>query len=725
MKKLNIAILYHHHQPYYKDPITNYYHLPWVRLHAIKDYYDTAVWVEKYPSLKLNFNFVPSLILQLDDYRKNALDKHLELTLKPIESLTIEDKTYILKNFFSCNVNTMIYPYRRYKELLDLRGNLTTEEYLLRKINYFNKRDWMDLKVWSNIVWFDPYWRKKDPQIRYFFEKSENFTQEDVELLVNKQRYICGQIISKYKELQMENMIEVSVSAFYHPILPILLNPEDVKISNPQVVLPKNIEPLRDDAKKQIEKAILLYEEKFLKKPRGFWPSEGSVSDSVVELLVEHNIKWFATDEEILKNSLYLSNKIHPKREVIYSHYQICNKLYPIYAIFRDKEISDFIGFVYYKWNVNEAINDLEKKLLNIFNSLKDKQESILVPIILDGENCWEFYQNDGEDFLNELYNMLTSNDLFETVIISDYINKYPNAPKISNIWPGSWINANYNIWIGHPEDNKAWEYLHNTRKNIRTFLSQNFLEEEKKNLCMEEIYAAEGSDWFWWFGDEHFSEQSDIFDFLFRQHLKNIYIMFDQEPPYYLDIPIKNKLNQKEEIILPADFISVCIDGKISNYYEWKNAGKYSLKNSSMHQTSSVISDLYYGFDLENLYIRLDYNTIDENNNIVIYAYFIDKVEEVFYFKSPFIIGHEDLEMILPNKNKEILKNHISINKIVEIKIPFSVMDIKSKQNLILYVNICKNFNNRLVEIQRLPQSSFIEIPVLEIFNNLIFWYV
>ncbi|MCS7228186.1 MAG: glycoside hydrolase family 57 protein, partial [Endomicrobia bacterium] len=484
MKKLYISIIYHQHQPMYKDPLENFYHLPWVRLHAIKDYYDMLVWVEKFPNLKLNFNFVPSLLIQLEDYANNAMDKHLELTIKQPDELTNEDKIYILKNFFNCNWETMLYPYKKYKELFELRGSKIVDNELSRKIKYYNPQDWVDLQVWSNLVWFDPYWRKNDTEIKNLFDKGQNFTEEDKHLIVKKQRWICGQIIKKLKQLQDEKKIEISFSAFYHPILPLLCNPEKAKISNPDVILPKNICSLVEDAEIQIILGKQYYEEKFGRSPEGFWPSEGAVSDDIIPLLSNHGIKWFATDEEILRNSIYINTKKFPSRDIIYKHYQIkTNNNFPIYVVFRDREISDNIGFVYYKWNYIDAVKDIENKLKTIYEKIyngNNDDNDRLLTIILDGENCWEYYQDDGEKFLYEFYKMLTSTNLWETVCVSDFIKTHPVCDELPGLWPGSWINANYNIWIGHPEDNTAWDYLYKTRSFLTQYISQHSNLDEK-----------------------------------------------------------------------------------------------------------------------------------------------------------------------------------------------------------------------------------------------------
>ncbi|MEN3014252.1 MAG: glycoside hydrolase family 57 protein [Endomicrobiia bacterium] len=711
MKKLYVAILYHHHQPLYKDPLDNYYHLPWVKFHATKDYYDMATWVEKFPKLKLNFNFVPSLLVQLEDYSRGAKDKYLELTLKPSTELTVEDKLFILKNFFNCNWETMVYPYRRYRELLEKRGKNLKEDEILRKITYFNHKDWTDLQVWYNLVWFDPYWRKNDLEIKALFEKQEGFTQEDKYLITNKQSWICGEIIKKYKQLQQENKIEISFSAFYHPILPLLLNPQNAKISAPHIKLPSNAISLLTDAEKQIEIAKKYYEEKFGISPKGFWPSEGAVSDDLVYLLKKFKIRWFATDEDILAKTLIKEGEIFSK-DALFTPYRFYIDE-PIYVIFRNKELSNNISFVYYKWKKEDAIKDIELKLTEIYNLSKNKDFPFLVSIILDGENCWEYYQNDGEDFLYAFYEMLTSNEIFETVLIDDYLSKYPKTPILKNIWPGSWINSNYEIWIGHPEDNKAWEYLYKTREFLQNFLINNQISKEKEEFCWQEIYAAEGSDWFWWFGDEHYSYQSDLFDFLFRQHLKNVYIALQQEYPNYLDIPIKINM-VKNNILVPSNFITPTIDGKISNYFEWVNSGKYIRINFSQHRTNSIADSLYYGFDLKNIYIRIDYHEKLEFKDLVLNICFISDLKNNKAYNFKINLDEKDkkaYKVFFPNGETKEVENNLAIDRIIEIKVPFILLETKPHQQIVFFVNFEKKINEKLVEIQRLPENGFIEI--------------
>jgi len=725
MKKLYIAILYHQHQPLYKELSNKHYYLPWVRLHAIKDYYDMLIWTEKYEKLKLNFNFVPSLLVQLEDYAKEAVDTHLELTLKPVSQLTDEDKVYILKNFFNCNWQTMVEPYRRYKELLEQRGRKVVEGEFYRKIKYFNNQDWLDLQIWSNLVWFDPYWRRVDNEIKVLFEKERNYTEEDKHVIVKKQRKICEEIPKKLKELQQQNKIEISISAFYHPILPILCDPTKAKISNPNVVLPQNYVSLKEDAEQQIKLAKELYEKLFGVSPKGFWPSEGSVSNDIVPLLDKYGIHWFATDEEILKKSINLMTKVYPQREVIYKHYQVeIGNNRPLYVIFRDREISDNIGFVYQRWNHIDAVKDIEKRLTEIYNKVyaNNNTENALVSIILDGENCWEFYPNDGEDFLSELYKMLTEHKLFETVIISDFISSHPKTDKLTTLWPGSWINANYNIWIGHPEDNTAWECLYKTRKFLVEFLLQNpNVSEEIKNLCWQEIYIAEGSDWFWWFGDEHYTVHSNVFDFLFRQHLKNVYYFLDENPPSYLDLPIK-KFVSLTEIQMPSGLISPTIDGKITSYFEWSLAGKIVPTASAMHQTTKILSAVYFGFSIEDIYLRMDYDKLNDNIFVNIFFYLLNQ-QQVYRVRFELKKGVNKYLLLTENEQREL--EYIKIEKVVEVKIPFVALYSVEGKQIKFFVTVEKVLEDKSFELERLPVEGMVEITHPDMTYVKKFWSV
>ncbi|MFH2071000.1 MAG: glycoside hydrolase family 57 protein [Elusimicrobiota bacterium] len=627
--KTYLAFLWHHHQPMYRDtpaggtdPSTGHieYAMPWARLHATKDYYDTAAILKDFPSIKMNFNLVPSLLVQLDEYARGlAYDKQIYLTLKPAGELTQDEKVFVLHSFFMANRENMIEVHPRYRELLHKRGKRAPFGELSRIQGYFSEQDFRDLQVWFNLSWLDRYWRQKDDFLKYLQEKGRNFTEEEKFRLINKHREICGSILTIYRELQDKGQIEVSMTPFYHPILPLVYNTDIAKISMPGMLLPKKFSR-PEDVVSQVTKAVEYYEKIFGRKPQGMWPSEGSVSEDIVPVVADAGIKWIATDEEILFNTIRTQQggalPQHP-RQLLYQPYMV-EKHMPdgsvrhVNIIFRDRALSDAIGFVYNRWNPVDAANDFISRIHQIRNSVckTAMSDSCLVSVILDGENCWETYPNDGWDFLKELYSAIQKDRTIETVTISEFMNAHPPKITLKHLFPGSWINANFGIWIGHPEDNLAWEYLAKTRDFLEKYVNDHPEKKDSPGVmnAFEEIYIAEGSDWCWWYGDDHTSGMDDVFDSLFRKHLMNVYKLLGEEVPDELHVAIRGKF-RKEDIFGPRDFITPAIDGKITNYFEWLAAGFYETghRGGTMHQVESIVSRFYYGFDMENLYIRID----------------------------------------------------------------------------------------------------------------------
>jgi alpha-amylase/alpha-mannosidase (GH57 family) len=609
----SVLFLWHQHQPFYKDPLSNRYEMPWVRLHATKDYFDMVALLQEFPKIRMNFNLVPSLLQQLDDYGQGkAHDKHLALSLKPAGDLSFEERIFILNNFFMANWDTMIDPIPRYRELLEKRGRFAGSDELGRVQNYFKEQDWRDLQVWFNLTWFDPYWTEHEPAIRALREKGKNFSEDDKRVLVEKQQWICQQVVPEHKRAQERGQIEISATPFYHPILPLLCDSDAARMAMPQVVLPRNRFAFPEDARTQIARALDDHEARFGRRPRGMWPSEGSVSDATARLMIECGVQWIATDEAILTNTL---RQGAGTRDQIYEPHRLELDGKSISMFFRDHELSDAIGFVYTTWNPTDAVADFMKRLRAIRERLVqsdgDKPRPHVIPVILDGENCWEYYREDGVPFLRGLYRALSEDPDFETVLASDYLAKNPPVRQLSSIWSGSWINANFHIWIGHREDTQAWDLLYRTRQflvNYQATHPESAGSAELK-LAWDEIYIAEGSDWTWWYGEDHSSANDETFDYLFRKHLMNVYAALGSRIPDDLRVAIKPKRSRLAPKP-PVDFITPKMDGKISSYFEWQNAGSLTTEpgaTGTMHRAQNMIKSIYYGYDLHNLYFRFD----------------------------------------------------------------------------------------------------------------------
>jgi len=593
---IHLALIWHMHQPYYKDLIAGEYFLPWVRMHGIKDYYDMVAILEDYPNMKATFNLVPSLVEQIDDYVfNNAKDISLKISEKDPKALSDEELVYLLKNFFMANWETMIKPYSRYHAMLLKRGRFASDREIADAGKRFTRQEILDLQVWFNLTWFGFIYKKTDPVIMELLKKGTNFTIEDKVSLLAKQKELLSKIVPKHKELMEKNQIEVTTSPFYHPILPLLCDTSIAKESMPEIKLPCTRFKHPEDAMEQIKRAIKFHEEHFGSKPAGMWPSEGSVSTEVAGIAAQNGIKWIATDEGVLSNSF--RKKLSP--EELYKPYTISKDGNNIHIIFRNHFLSDQIGFVYQRWRAKDAVADFKHHLHNIKASLPDNGKQYLISVILDGENAWEYFKDGGEEFLRNLYDELSKDPNIKPVLPKDFIQEFPPEHKIERLFPASWINNNFRIWIGHDEDNLAWDYLGKAR---------NILEGQENETAWKELYVAEGSDWCWWFGDDHSSENDPAFDTLFRKHLSNIYQLLGKPIPTYLKKPIK-QLRTLKPTREPAYYIEPVMDGVVTSYYEWLSAGSFDVNKTkgAMHQIDTVVSAIYYGFSKSQMFFRID----------------------------------------------------------------------------------------------------------------------
>ncbi len=438
------------------------------------------------------------------------------------------------------------------------------------------------------------------------------------------------------------------------------------------------------------------------------WPSEGSVSEDVVSIFAEAGIQWIATDEEIL----YRSHHGLRKEKDIFKPYKLDILGNNLNIIFRDHGLSDSIGFIYSKMQPKDAVNDFIHKIHAIKNSFKNSEENHLISIILDGENCWEFYQNDGHDFLNLLYQTISDDPEIETVTISDYIEKNPPKDTLKKLWPGSWINGNFNIWIGHNEDNLAWQYLEEARILLTSYVKEHPEKEgfPQVKQAWENLYIAEGSDWTWWYGDDHFSGNDQIFDLLFRQYLINIYELLNHKVPDYLKKAIK-KITQRGPDIEPLDFITPKIDGLVTNYFEWQNAGFYEVgyQGGSMHQVETVVKSFHYGFDLEYIYFRFDLNIPIKSKLIEEFSFHVIFIgamntESVLSLNSE----GKTSSFVLKNISETVALNNAAALKVIEMAIPLKNLKVEKADSIEFVITVQKNG----LEIERWPYQSSVTMP-------------
>lgn len=531
--KLPVAIIWHMHQPYYRHPQTSEFVLPWVRLHASKDYLHMARLLQEFPRVKANFTMVPSLRDQLEDYARGADDEDVRVTMRTVDgALTPDEKQHMLRRFFSIHHGNVIHRHEEYRRLLQIaiaagdRNELLSDDYFV------------DLALWFNLAWIDPDDVAGDGRMKTLRERGRRYTREDVRYVIGRQRLMASGVPHLYHRLEHEGQLELLTVPYYHPILPLIIDSRSALRADPGAIMPDPPFAYPDDAAFQLEEAIASHERAFGKKPRGTWPSEGAISPEAAAAIFKSGLEWFASDEGVLAASL----GTHFERDDIGALVEP-SLLYRPYrmpgggtAIFRDREMSDRIGFLYGDMSPVDAVGDMIWKLERARDRLSDEGGPYLAAIILDGENAWEQYPNNGNDFLRTLYGTLQADERFETVRISDYLDRTPARVELPHLHTGSWIDANLRVWIGEPAHARAWSALERTRR---------FAQEQWGALrympksVRQPLMVAEGSDWFWWYSSRNSSPEDAVFDALFRANLEVVWWYAGAEPPEDIRRPL------------------------------------------------------------------------------------------------------------------------------------------------------------------------------------------
>ena len=435
MPTLRVVVLWHQHQPFYKDLATGEYRLPWVRLHALKDYYGMVKLLDEFPEVHQTFNLVPSLITQIRDYvAGTAHDPFLEVAAKPAKDLTPEERRFALQYLFQANPNHLIGRYPRYRELWErFRSAGESSE---RAERYFQPQDYTDLQVLSQIAWFDEFFLE-EPDVAALVHKGHSYSLEDQKFVISLERELLARVLPAHAEAAKRGSIEISTSPFYHPILPLVCDTNQGAISAPGLPLPQNRFRHPEDAREQLLRGLNLHQELFGTRPQGVWPSEGSVSEEVLAIAHSLGVKWMATDEGVLGRTLGIDfardgngRLAAPAAEKLYTIHHYENGPAEMRLIFRDHTISDLIGFVYSGMAPQDAAGHLIQNIKQAAQPVLDQGLDAMVPVILDGENAWEYYPRSGRDFLRRFYDGLQREPAMEAVTVSEAIARHTQATQ-------------------------------------------------------------------------------------------------------------------------------------------------------------------------------------------------------------------------------------------------------------------------------------------------------
>lgn len=588
---VNLALLWHMHQPYYEDLATGEHILPWVRLHAIKDYWGMVALLGEFPGVRATFNLVPSLVVQVQAFADDrARDRHLALGLKPADELSEDEARWVVANGFHAPFGRMIGPYPRYAELHAAR--------MARRP--FSVADLRDLQVWHKLAWIDPDWLAGDARLQALIARGRDYTEHDKRALRGIELELLRLVVPAYRRASERGQVELACSPFYHPILPLLHDSETGLGPHPSG-RPRTRFARPEDARTQVERALTFHAQTFGRRPSGMWPSEGSVSDATVSLMASVGVEWIATDEDILARSLGVAlprdefgHALRP--EVLYRPYRL-GVAGPV-ALFRDHALSDRIGFHYQSWDADAAAADFIGRVREAGRRYEAATggEVGTVSVILDGENAWEHYPGGGRPFLRALYGALAAAGDIRTVTMAEAAAT-PAAP-LASVHAGSWINADFYIWIGHRDDHRAWSQLAEARDVFDRLAPA--VPPDRRDRAFEELLIAEGSDWFWWYGDDHSSDHDREFDELFRVHLRNAYAALAAPVPDELFVSNISTGPAAHEI-QPTGLASIRLDGRATSFLEWAGAVRPSLTRpaGAMHEVASAsfIAELLVAF--------------------------------------------------------------------------------------------------------------------------------
>jgi alpha-amylase/alpha-mannosidase (GH57 family) len=710
---LHVAFLWHMHQPYYVDPMRGTVLMPWVRLHATKGYLDMAWLADQCPEFHCTFNITPVLVKQIQQLANDeGHDLWHELAAPAPETLTPGQKAGLLEHFFKANWDNMVKPFPRYWALLQKRGLNAAKVNLEHAARSFTDQEFRDLQVWFNLAWFGYAAERLYPEIADLKRKGGGFTEDDKRAVFDQQQDILKNVLSHYKALAQRGQIEISTTPFFHPIMPLVYNTEFARRCMPGRKLPPPFSH-PEDVRAHLAMARDLHAQVFGALPHGVWPSEGSVCPELIPILQELGFEWFATDEENLWRSLAV---VYPgkilDRNMLFQGWRAQFGDASACLAFRDRTLSDYVGFTASHNDPHRAADFMVGQIEQIARGAHTSDP--LCAVILDGENAWENFHDGGQAFLREMYQRLSSNPAIAATTFHDYFSKHPPSATLSTLHTGSWIHGDFDIWIGDPEENRGWELLGHTRDFLQARADRHEITPDQFKKAMQEIYAAEGSDWFWWYGGDFVTDNDLLFDELFRTHLQNVYRICGAPIPDVLKTNICRS-EVAREVRKPTDLITPVIDGLITSYYEWAGAGIYEAGRNmgAMYRSERCVEAVHFGSDLTTFYLRVDFRKGAKiPAKATLRVNFVDPTHRALIVSrlKPDLDGAE-LWLTDPDAayRKLIDVRLIKFEKILELGVPLADLDWKQREQASFFVQLLEND----VELERHPDIGTLNMIV------------
>jgi alpha-amylase/alpha-mannosidase (GH57 family) len=552
-KSIDIVFLWHMHQPDYRDYASGDFLLPWVYLHAIKDYSDMAYHLEQHPKVKAVVNFVPVLLDQLEDYQQQFASRKIRdpllrlLVRENLNDVSDAERDLIMESCFRSDHNKMVAPYPFYKRLSDLFKLL--EPGGSTAISYLSGQYLADLLTWYHLAWCGESVRREHDLVIRLMSKDENFSFDDRKQLFDLIGRSVSGIIPRYRKLAERGQVELSTTPHFHPLAPLLLDIHSARESQPEIVLPQaqSYPGGRVRVQAQLAKAMESHQSRFGMRPEGVWPAEGAVSTELIDVLARQGCRWTASGKNVLVNSLnHAAMRDAENSDFLYRPYHLQGDASTVHCFFRDDHLADLIGFEYSNWNGRDAALHFVAQLEAIANRSVEGERPV-VSIILDGENAWEYYPYNGYHFLNDLYTALESHQQINPTNYHSYLDMRAaqgehgliKEGELSGLVAGSWVYGTFFTWIGVPDKNHAWDLLCAAKQKYDMVMVAGRLSKKEQAAAEKQLSSCESSDWFWWFGDYNPSHAVASFDRLYRHNLKHLYQLLKLEIPDNLNIPI------------------------------------------------------------------------------------------------------------------------------------------------------------------------------------------
>jgi alpha-amylase/alpha-mannosidase (GH57 family) len=688
-----LILYWHFHQPDYRDPQSRQPLMPWVRLHGLKDYWGMAALLAEFPEVKCSFNFVPSLLEQIEDCAGDGpVDEYEKLARQPVNSWKPAQRVRALDIFFHAHWDRLVRGFPRYGQLLDMRR--PWERPAEEALGDFNEGDLRDLAVWGTLAWYHPLAVERNPRLAELVARGRDFSEEEKLFVLDYQKVILNQIIPAFSQLADRGQIEITSSPQYHPILPLLADMSSVRMAMPGAKLPQHWKPIPEDAAHQLARARQSHQQRFGSGPQGCWPSEGSLSEKAAELICAAGFAWASSDEDILAYSLGRGME----RSELYRPYCFTTPAGKLDLLFRDRGLSDTIGFVYHGWDDQQAAaaNFVERA---------SAAPGPVVTAILDGENAWEYYPGGGGPFLRALYARLAesgSSGGLRSALPSEVFKQHQPI-ELPQLWAGSWINHDFYIWAGHQDDRQGWDYLFRVRADLKTFSREKEHNPENLARAWESLYAAEGSDWFWWYGDDHNSGNDGAFDQIFRLHLKNVYRALGHPWPDFLEIPITGE-HGPLAASSPRELVEVTLNGR-TDKSEWDRAGCLRTTAGAMDRSRvPLLNRLFFGAGSQDLFLRLDFSESRRAE--------IENLKISVDFQSPGPAGWQ-ISRITSGTVCATLKGERTgkavWDHVLELSIPRSILNLESGATCAFSVNL----HPGNCPPERVPQSGLVRFQV------------